>query len=396
MNSGVVILTESPFKRPSPTATGVLRCLKKENIPTLLISSNRHDPAVYSKYVRYYPTLDPKRFPDKYMQTLLDIGRDDKNYVLMPTSDDTLKLVSNYRDLLSEYFILFLPKREVIDVCLNKRKMYEIAIKNDIPVPRTVFFDDVDELRKASKVVRYPCLVKPHTNDERIFFHKKVIQIESPSQLISVFEYLHEKECIPMIQEKIIGPPSNLYSLGTVMDEDHETVAVFTGRKIRQLSYDFGVGTFCESLWVPEVAELGVKLLKSIKYTGIAQVEFKFDPRDRKYKLMEINARPWFWVSLTAACGMNIPYILYKLAIGENACVKGFLENIKWQWTCGDIGLFITQIISKNPDFSFRDFFHSLFEKRVFATYSINDLNPFCTEITQSVLYIKNLLRYFI
>ena len=43
--------------------------------------------------------------------------------------------------------------------------------------------------------------------------------------------------------------------------------------------------------------------LRAVGFHGISQVEFKRDPRDGVYKLMEINPRLWQWHGLAAACG---------------------------------------------------------------------------------------------
>ena len=394
MKPGVIVLCGVSSKMFSPTALGVIKCLNQENIPTLLITPDINDPARYSSNINHFLIDDPKDFSNRYLQKLLWIGKKFRDYVLMPTSDETVKLVSDHRDILGKYFKVPMPKKEVIDICLNKSKTYEIAKKNNIPFPLTLKCNNVHELEIASNRISYPGLLKPSTPIERNFYSKKVLEFDSPRQLISFGKYFIKLGCSPLVQEKIVGPPSNLYSLGTVISSDNNQIAIFTGRKIRQISYEFGVGTFCESIWVPEVAELGEKLLNSINYYGIAQVEFKFDVRDQEYKLMEINARPWFWISLTASCGMNIPYIAYKYAIGEEISVDSFLENVHWQWLAGDLGLLVTQLIAKNPSFSFKDYFQSYLKKRVYATYSKNDIRPFIKELSQSIINLGDNLRY--
>jgi len=52
-------------------------------------------------------------------------------------------------------------------------------------------------------------------------------------------------------------------------------------------------------------------LLAAFGFRGVSQVEFKRDPRDGRYKLMEINARLWQWHGLAAACGVDVPRIAY-------------------------------------------------------------------------------------
>jgi carbamoylphosphate synthase large subunit len=72
-----------------------------------------------------------------------------------------------------------------------------------------------------------------------------------------------------------------------------------------------------EAVWVDEVVEEGLAFLRALGYHGISQVETKRDPRDGRYKLMEINPRLWQWHSLAAACGVDLPYIAYRDLVGE-------------------------------------------------------------------------------
>ena len=60
-------------------------------------------------------------------------------------------------------------------------------------------------------------------------------------------------------------------------------------------------------MYIPELEQYGSVLLKEIGYYGLSEVEFKKDPRDGRYKLLEINARTWLWHSLAIRCGVDFP-----------------------------------------------------------------------------------------
>ena len=66
-----------------------------------------------------------------------------------------------------------------------------------------------------------------------------------------------------------------------------------------------------------EVVDAGLALLRRLSCNGISQVEFKRDPRDGRFKLMEINPRLWQWHTLARACGVDLPLIAYRDQIGE-------------------------------------------------------------------------------
>jgi predicted ATP-grasp superfamily ATP-dependent carboligase len=62
---------------------------------------------------------------------------------------------------------------------------------------------------------------------------------------------------------------------------------------------------------------LGLRLLRALGFWGISQVEFKLDPRDGQFKLMEVNARSWQWQQLSTACGVDLANVAYQDALGE-------------------------------------------------------------------------------
>ena len=66
-----------------------------------------------------------------------------------------------------------------------------------------------------------------------------------------------------------------------------------------------------------EVVDAGLALLRALWFHGISQVEFKRDPRDGRFKLMEVNPRLWQWHGLAAACGVDLPLIAYRDLTGE-------------------------------------------------------------------------------
>lgn len=64
-------------------------------------------------------------------------------------------------------------------------------------------------------------------------------------------------------------------------------------KRMREYPITGGSSTAAESMYDPELRDLGLTLLKALDWHGVAMVEFKKDSRDGKYKLMEIN--PKFW-----------------------------------------------------------------------------------------------------
>jgi len=80
--------------------------------------------------------------------------------------------------------------------------------------------------------------------------------------------------------------------LGGYVDEHSEPLAYFTARKILQFPDDFGTGCLVQSESLPELVEPTKRLWLALQYEGMAEVEYKHDPRTDEYRLIEINTRP--------------------------------------------------------------------------------------------------------
>jgi predicted ATP-grasp superfamily ATP-dependent carboligase len=120
-----------------------------------------------------------------------------------------------------------------------------------------------------------------------------------------------------MVQELIPGGDDELYSLGSYLRADGEALGLFSGRKLKQVPPLIGTCRVGEAVWVQDVVDAGLRLLRGLRFHGISQVEFKRDPRDGRYKLMEVNPRLWQWHGLAAACGVDLPLIAYRDLTGE-------------------------------------------------------------------------------
>ena len=364
---------------PSITCLSVFKSLRKEKVPVEVILNNLEGPFIYSKFAKY--KHNNENDPEKYLNFILNQCKKKDDPILWPISDDTVKFISKNKTILEEKYVVPVPKWEIIQKCVNKNKTYEEAKKIGVPTPITYKVSTLDQIEEISRKIKFPCIIKPDSTEIKKRIGKVVKIIDNKFELSTTLTEFITKEWIPLnVQEIIPGPSSNLYTVGSVMDYNLKPSAIFTGRKIRQKPIDFGTCTLGESKWTPEIADLGIKLLKKIGYFGVSQVEFKFDPRDRTYKLMEINARPWLWIWLPTFCGMNLPYIFYKTIKDQESTVGKFEEGLYWHRVQSDIVLLSQQIINPHPWFSFKDTLKYMFKRKTYPLFSIYDIKPFLYE----------------
>jgi predicted ATP-grasp superfamily ATP-dependent carboligase len=146
--------------------------------------------------------------------------------------------------------------------------------------------------------------------------------------------------------------------------------------KLRQSPVDFGYCTATVSCHNDIVEQYARRLLWHSGYTGIVGIEFKFDPNTNDYKLIEINTRSVNTTGISIGCGVNLPVIAYRDAIG----VK---QEPVTKWEDGVIWLRLTQDFAaarelrRRGSLTFPEWFQSLRGKRVHAVLAANDLMPF-------------------
>ena len=56
-------------------------------------------------------------------------------------------------------------------------------------------------------------------------------------------------------------------------------------------------------------------LLAALGWVGVAMAEFKVDPRDGRPKLLEVNPRFWGSLNHAIVCGVDFPWLLYRMAM---------------------------------------------------------------------------------
>jgi D-aspartate ligase len=83
---------------------------------------------------------------------------------------------------------------------------------------------------------------------------------------------------------------------------------------------DFGNSTMQISVPLGDAGDASATLrtlLADIDYRGIFSAEFKKDPRDNAFSLIEVNARPWWYVEFAARCGVNVTEMAVRDALGQ-------------------------------------------------------------------------------
>jgi predicted ATP-grasp superfamily ATP-dependent carboligase len=101
------------------------------------------------------------------------------------------------------------------------------------------------------------------------------------------------------------------------------------------------------------------------------EAEWKRDPNNRTFKLLEINPRQSMQSSLPARCGMNLVLMAYLDTIGEAVRYpRSYAHEVGWVDFLGDF----RSVLDTNTPID--DWLRSLRNVREWSFFAIDDLRP--------------------
>ncbi|HXX33431.1 MAG TPA: ATP-grasp domain-containing protein [Thermodesulfobacteriota bacterium] len=360
---------------------GALRSLAQKDIPIILLDGD-HCIGRYSRFKKKFIKSPSLSKTETYFDFLIGLAKKEKihGWVIFPNSDEAVYVLAKYKEALKDYYRIPTPDWEVTQYVYNKENTYRAAEKYGIPIPKTFYPKSLSELLELN--LWYPLVIKPAIRDH--FYNKtkiKAFRVNNQKELTKIYQWVCSiiDPSEVLVQDFIPGGPKNLYSFCPLF-KDGKVVASITARRARQHPMDFGhASTYVELVHIPEMQTIAEKFLRLINYYGIAEVEFMMDPRDGKYKLLEVNPRVWGWHTLAIYAGVNFPYLLYQDMTGQPLEVPPPSDGLKWVRLSTDIPTVFWEIVKGNM--KIRDYVASMKGKKKEAVFSLHDPLPFIAEI---------------
>jgi predicted ATP-grasp superfamily ATP-dependent carboligase len=281
------------------TATGlaVARSLDRRGVPVYGVDSKRWEIGHHSAHVRRPPFAFEPHGPALAAAVTTWAAEQPAPPVLFPADDPSCAFLAEHHAALSRSCLLPAGYGSgVATVLLDKRAFYRRCAELGVDLPRTLFPEDAAQLAQRSADLRYPVILKPaHGHLWRARFGgKKVLEVHSRDELLRTFDGLGADGAMT-VQEVIPGPEREIFVCGAYFRADGAAQALFTARKTRQYPPRFGSGSLMCSEWNEEIARMSVDLVRRLGYAGICGTEYKPDPRDGRWKLIEVNPRPTLW-----------------------------------------------------------------------------------------------------
>ena len=353
----------------------IIRDLGRHGVPVAAMDPDPGALGLRSRYAAGLVCPDPLDDEEAFLVFLEEFGRSlPQPAVVFPSHDEYIWPLSRHAKRLEPSFIVPFSRWEIMRRVHDKRAQLEAAWSSGVDTPKTVFVESGEELAAAADEVRFPAVLKPV--DSLAFkrrFRRHIIDVDSPAELRRVYDKVDDLGLL-MLQERVPGGEDELWTVGSYLDAQSRPLAVFCGHKLRQYPHSGGSCLAGVSAWKQPLVDAALRLLRQLRFHGVSQVEFKRDPRDGRFCLMEVNARHWKWHGLATASGVNLSLAAYRDATHKPYQAPRQTDGVKWIVANKDVPLAILEIARRER--SAKEYLRSLRGTRMDGLHSLTDPLP--------------------
>ena len=370
-------------------ALGVARALGSRGIPvTVVTSSNLPSPAADSRYVRHVWRYEGG--DDEMLELLLARGGQlEQAPVLFPITDAAVMALSLKRDELRRFYRIGLPDHTTLERTISKRGFAMWAQDLHLPIPATLFINNLDHLRTTLHNMPFPCILKPEFQTPRGTkqIYLKTARADTPQQLLELYEQLAHVSPRAIVQQWIPGGDGDVYFCLQYYDQNSRPLVSFCGRKIRQWPPFCGSTASCEPVDDELMIGLATRFFSSIGFRGLCSMEFKRAPGDALPLLVEPTAGRTDWQSAVANVnGVPIPYIAYCDLVGLQPR-STVLSNRKVKWVRWPSDAAAADYFIKRGELSMLQWLYSIRPPLRWSVWSIADPAPYLGQLPAKVRY---------
>lgn len=309
-------------------------------VKSIVIGKSSTGPSCNSRIIdfRAVPQLDSKDVFVETINALADKYRS-KKIILMGCGDNYVEAIIKNRSLLRDNIIAPYVDEELMDSLLTKLKFYQMCDRCGIDYPGTFIYErsmtDSFELPFG-----FPVILKP-SNGIKYWQHefatqKKVYKIDNAEELKRVINEIYGAgyDDKLIIQDFIPGDDSQLRVMICYSGRDRKVKLMSLAHVMIEEHTPHGLGNTAVLVneYNPELSEMLKGFLESVGFTGYSTFDIKYDKRDGKYKILEINLRQGRSNYYVTAGGNNLAKYVVEDYI-YNRELPFEIANTKNLWT---------------------------------------------------------------
>jgi len=215
----------------------------------------------------------------------------------------------------------------------NKKEMYFLAKRLSIPTAETAFPECREDVLEFCEKTQFPVMLKASDNisvSRRT--KRKMVIVKSKHELIDQYDAMEDSSNPSlMLQEYIPGNDASVWMFNGYFNQNSDCMFGITGRKLHQTPIRTGMTALGICLPNPEIVSTTYALVKAVAYKGILDIGYRYDKRQRVFKLLDANPRLGASFRLfVGQDGMDVARAAYLHLTGQPVPPSGICLGRKW------------------------------------------------------------------
>lgn len=333
---------------------------------------------------------------DVFVRTLMKFRENHKNenLLLVPCGDNYIKMLVRNQKALEKDFMFNCIENDLLEALNTKKSFYEMCEKYHLPYPKT-FICSKENYKGLKPPFDFPIIIKPSNsvmywnahfpNKKKVFLAENVDDFKSI--LTAIYSSTYTDNLI--LQEFIPGDDSNMRVVNCYSDRNGKVVLAALGKVLLEECTPEGIGSYAAIIndYDKEILDLIVNFLENIGFKGYSNFDIKYDARDKKYKLFEINPRQGRSSYFVTAAGCNLTKYLVKDVVYQKNQKLEICKN-RILYSIIPKGIIYKYVADNDLKNEARKLIR---EKKMFNSYMCKgDMN-----IKRRLQFVKNQLYYF-
>ena len=291
---------------------------------------------------------------------------------LIADSDSWLRFILAHRETLESIFSVVLhPDQRALQICLDKNTFLDWCAEAGFSAPRRYSIQADGSLTPAAE---FPLLIRPQTTrHESGIDVPKAVEARDQAALEYWLERFASVGVEPAVGQSLLRPGIRQYSIGVARNREG-VVRTIVLEKLRSYPEQCAGGTFVVSSEQPAVEAWVRRVVATLGYFGIAEVEVMYDGASGESFLIEINARPWTQFALAERAGCNfLGFLLWGQEKRTASSVLRWLNFEADAYGC----LSRSTGVVRQGRLGMREYLASVLSANVFAVWDRSDPGPF-------------------
>lgn len=272
-------------------------------------------PCMNSKIVEVQ-AVEPRLEEDEvFVSTLLKFAEHypGMKLLLVPCGDNYIKMLVRNQDKLRSTYLFECISEELLMQLSIKESFYEVCEAHGFSFPKTTTCS-AENYKDIQLPFDFPVIIKPSNSvaywNCRFPHKKKVFVAETKAEFDAILEAIYGSSYQDhlILQEFIPGDDSKMRVMNCYCGKDKKVKLIGLGNAVLEEHSPEGIGSYAAIIngYDEKLNEQMKGFLEGIGYVGFANFDMKYDERDGKYKLFEMNLRQGRSSYFVTAAGYNI------------------------------------------------------------------------------------------